>query len=199
MGITSIAKKVVTKAEGIGKKVTKVVSDMGKKVVSKKEKPKVEEEEEDKTEDDYSPDAAKKRGPERHLTKNYNFAGPGTEYKARMKGSAFYEKMMKDAGRTPVGSKPYNKPYDKLDACGKKHDKVYANPKATPAQVKEADRVFQKCAQKITVKDDGITDKLRSIAARTGFEGKIALESVGVLRKGSFASGGAKKRNKRDP
>ena len=54
MGITSIAKKVVTKAEGIGKKVTKVVSDMGKKVVSKKEKPKVEEEEEDKTEDDYS-------------------------------------------------------------------------------------------------------------------------------------------------
>ena len=32
---------------------------------------------------------AKKRGPERHLTKNYNFAGPGTEFRARMKGSVF--------------------------------------------------------------------------------------------------------------
>ena len=50
--------------------------------------------------------AAKKRGPERHLTKNYNFAGPGTEYFARMKGSDFYEKLMKDAGRPLVGSKP---------------------------------------------------------------------------------------------
>ena len=116
-----------------------------------------------------------------------------------MKGSAFYEKMMKDAGRPLVGSKPYNKPYDKLDKCGFTHDKVYANKNATAAQVKEADRQFQKCAQKITFEKDGVKDKLRSIAARAGFEGKIALESVGVLRKGSFASGGDKKRNKRDP
>ena len=134
----------------------------------------------------------KKRGPERHLTSNYNFAGPGTEFKARMKGSDFYEKMMRDAGRKPVGTKPYNKPYDKLDACGLVHDRLYANPNATAAQVKEADRVFQKCASKITLSDDGLTDKLRSIASRVGFEGKIALEATGLIRKGSFADGGDK-------
>jgi len=142
--------------------------------------------------DYFAPEQVKKRGPERHLTKNYNFAGPGTEYRARMKGSDFYEKMMKDAGRKLVGHKPYNKPYDKLDGCGLVHDKVYARADATPAQVKQADRDFQKCAQKVKLTDDGVTDKLRSLAARAGFEGKIALEHLGVLRKGSFAEGGAK-------
>ena len=142
--------------------------------------------------DYFAPEQVKKRGPERHLTKNYNFAGPGTEFRARMKGSDFYEKMMKDAGRKLVGHKPYNKPYDKLDACGIVHDKVYARDDATAAEVKQADRDFQKCAQKLTVSADGVTDKLRSIAARTGFEGKIALEHLGILRKGSFASGGEK-------
>ena len=204
MGILSIAKKAIGVAHSIGKKVVKgaavaaavgaVVSHaLGKKDAAEKKEMKAPLKEDTK-DDDYSPDAVKKRGPERHLTKDYNFAGPGTEYRARMKGSDFYEKMMKDAGRPLVGTKPYNKPFDKLDACGKIHDKVYANRNATAAQVKEADRVFQKCAQKVTLKDDGLTDKLRSLAARAGFEGKIALESVGVLRKGSFASGGDKKR-----
>ena len=195
MGLSSIAKKVVGKIESVAKKVSKVVGKVGKKDAIKKPLDLGE----DKEEDDYSTDAVKKRGPERHLTKDYNFAGPGTEYKARMKGSAFYEKMMKDAGRALVGTKPYNKPFDKLDGCGYIHDKVYANPKATAAHVKEADRDFQKCAQKITFEKDGVKDKLRSIAARAGFEGKIALESAGVLRKGSFAKGGGKKRNKKDP
>ena len=135
---------------------------------------------------------AKKRGPERHLTKNYNFAGPGTEYFARKKGSDFYEKLMKEAGRPLVGSKPYNKPYDKLDGCGFVHDKTFADPKATKEQVRAADREFQKCAQKITLKD-GVTDKLRSVASRIGFEGKIAAEKAGILRPGSFASGGEEK------
>ena len=36
--------------------------------------------------DQFSPSEVRKRGPERHLTKNYNFAGPGTEYRARKKG-----------------------------------------------------------------------------------------------------------------
>ena len=143
--------------------------------------------------DFFTAEAAKKRGPERHLTKNYNFAGPGTEYFARMKGSAFYEKMMKDAGRSVVGSKPYNKAYDKLDGCGRVHDKVFADPKATPAQVRAADKQFQKCAQGVKLTEDGITDKLRSVAARVGFEGKIAAEKAGLLRPGSFASGGEEK------
>jgi len=48
--------------------------------------------------------------PERHLTNKYNFAGPGTEYAARMKGSDFYEKKMKEEGKPIVGTKPYNVP-----------------------------------------------------------------------------------------
>tara|TARA_R110000824_G_scaffold48395_3_gene136659 strand:- start:854 stop:1450 length:597 start_codon:yes stop_codon:yes gene_type:complete len=196
---SKLHQKVIAKVSGIGKKVTKVVSDLGKKVVEKKkEKPKVEDDKEEKESvDPFSAAEAKKRPAEKHLTNKYNFAGPGTEYAARMKGSAFYEKMMKDAGRKLVGTKPYNKPINKLDGCAKIHDKVYNNPKATPAQVKEADRVFQKCAKGKGAK--GVEEKLLSVAARAGFEGKIALERAGVLRKGSFAEGGAKKRGKRDP
>ena len=198
MGIISVAKKIEAKVSTIGKKVAEKIKGLGKKEThnhpTKKEEPK----EEPKEVDEFSGEEAKKRGPEKHLTNKYNYAGPGTEYRARMKGSAFYEKMMNDAGRKLVGTKPYNKAINKLDACAKIHDKTYSNPKATAAMVKEADRVFQKCSAKVKV-SDGIEQKLLSVAGRAGFEGKIALESVGVLRKGSFASGGNKKRGKRDP
>ena len=142
--------------------------------------------------DYFSVAEVKKRGPERHIGPGYNFAGPGTEFRARMKGSDYYENMMKKAGRKPVGTKPYNKPKDNLDKCGVEHDRVYARKNATAAEVKEADRVFQKCAQEVDYKKDGIPTKLRSIAARAGFEGKIAIESLGLVRKGSFAEGGDK-------
>lgn len=200
MGITSIAKKVVDKVSSIGKKVVDKISGVSKKTEEKPEdKPKVSDaKKDDKPKDVFSGEEASKRGPEKHLTSKYNFAGPGTEYAARMKGSDFYEKMMKDAGRKVIGTKPYNKPINKLDACAKIHDKVYNNKNATAAQVKEADRVFQKCASKVKA-SDGLSQKLLSVAARAGFEGKIALESAGVLRKGSFADGGDKKRSRRDP
>ena len=51
--------------------------------------------------------------PERHLTNKYNFAGPGTEYAARMKGSDFYEKKMKEEGKPVVGTKPFLPAIDK--------------------------------------------------------------------------------------
>ncbi len=133
----------------------------------------------------------KKRGPERHLTNKYNFAGPGTFYSARMKGSNFYEDLMKEAGKKVVGTKPYNIPINKLDACAKIHDKVYNNPNTTGTQVQEADRVFPNCIVKIKV-SDGITQKLLAIAATKGFDAKLVAENVGVVRKGSFAEGGAK-------
>jgi len=140
-------------------------------------------------------EAAKKRGNvERHLSNKYNFAGPGTEFRARMKGSDFYEKLMKDAGRKVVGTKPYNKPYDAIDGCGIIHDKVYARPDATAAEVQKADREFQKCVLK-AVKDGkakGVGNKLRAAVSLAGFEGKLAIENVGLVRKGSFASGGDK-------
>ena len=84
---------------------------------------------------------AKKRGPERHLTNKYNYAGPGTFFKARQAGSDVYEKLMKDAGRPLVGTKPYNKPINKLDTCA--------------------------------------------------VDAKLAVESTGLVRKGSLAAGGS--------
>ena len=133
----------------------------------------------------------KKRGPERHLTNKYNFAGPGTFYAARMKGSDFYENLMKEAGKKVVGTKPYDIPINKLDSCAKIHDKVYNNPNAGPAAVQQADRIFQNCIGKIKV-SDGIPQKLLAIAATKGFDAKLVAENVGVVRKGSFAEGGAK-------
>ena len=134
---------------------------------------------------------AKKRGPERHLSKNYNFLGPGTFYAARMKGSDFYENLMKEAGRKVVGTKPYNKPYNALDACAKVHDKTYNNPNATAAQVLASDKAVQACAKRVGPGLDLSASVLAKVT-RAGFEGKNALEKVGVLRKGSFADGGDK-------
>ena len=143
-----------------------------------------------------TPEAAKKRGNrERHLSNKYNFAGPGTEFRARMKGSDFYENLMKQAGRKVVGTKPYDKPFDAIDACGLTHDKVYAKPEATGAQVQQADRDFQKCVKKAVAdgKAEGVGNKLRAAVAVAGFEGKLAIENLGLVRKGSIADGGEKR------
>ena len=120
-------------------------------------------------------EAAKKRGPERHLTNKYNYAGPGTFFKARQKGSDFYENLMKESGRKLVGTKPYDKPINK----------------STAAQVQEADRVFQNCISKIKV-SDGVEEKLLAVAGKAGFDAKLAAEATGVIRKGSLSDGGAK-------
>jgi|TARA_R110000787_G_scaffold19636_3_gene58755 hypothetical protein len=134
---------------------------------------------------------AKKRGPERHLTNKYNFAGPGTFYEARMKGSDFYENLMKEAGRKVVGTKPYNKPINKVDACAKIHDATYIDKNASAAKVKAADQVFQNCVSKVKP-TDGIQQALLAKAAKIGFEGKLKVEGAGLVRKGSFAAGGDK-------
>ena len=133
----------------------------------------------------------KKRGPERHLTNKYNFASPGTFYAARMKGSDFYENLMKEAGKKVVGTKPYNVPINKLDTCAKTHDSVYNNPKATGNEVQQADRVFQDCIGKIKT-SDGIQQSLLAKAATVGFDAKLAAEKTGLVRKGSLADGGDK-------
>ena len=137
-------------------------------------------------------DEAKKRGPERHLTSKYNFAGPGTEYAARMKGSDFYENLMKEAGRKVVGTKPYDKPINKLDTCALAHDRVYNSKNTSGAQVQQADRVFQNCISKIKV-SDGIEEKFLAVAGKSGFDAKLIAESTGLVRKGSMSDGGAKR------
>ena len=134
---------------------------------------------------------AKKRGPERHLTNAYNFAGPGTFYHARMKGSDFYENLMKESGRKVVGTKPYNIPINKLDRCAQTHDRTYADSSATGDQVQAADRTFQACISKVKV-SDGIEQKLLSVAGKAGFDAKLAAEKTGLVRKGSLSDGGDK-------
>ena len=134
---------------------------------------------------------AKKRGPERHLTNKYNFAGPGTFYAARMKGSDFYENLMKEAGKPVVGTKPYNVAINKVDACAKIHDATYVDKNASAAKVKAADIVFQNCVSKVKP-SDGIPQFILAKAAKIGFQGKLATEDAGLIRKGSFAAGGAK-------
>ena len=141
---------------------------------------------------DLSVDAVKKRGPERHLTNSYNFAGPGTEYAARMRGSDFYENLMREAGRKIVGTKPYDIAINKLDACAKIHDKVYNNTNSSGPQVQAADRDFQDCIGKIK-SSDGIQEKLLATAATVGFDAKLLAENIGLVRKGSFADGGDKR------
>ena len=138
-----------------------------------------------------SVEEVKKLGRENHLTNKYNFAGPGTMYAARMKGSDFYENLMKEAGRKIVGTKPYNVPINKLDTCAKTHDSVYNNPKATGDEVQQADRVFQDCIGKIKP-SDGIQQSLLAKAATAGFDAKLAAEKTGLVRKGSLADGGDK-------
>lgn len=134
----------------------------------------------------------KKRGAENHLTNKYNFAGPGTFYAARMRGSDFYENLMKEAGKKVVGTKPYNVPINKLDACAKIHDKVYNNPRASGSQVQQSDKVFRDCVGKVKA-SDGIEQSLLAKAAQIGFDTKLLAEKSGVVRKGSFAEGGDKR------
>ena len=78
MGIISVAKKIEKKVSTIGKKVAEKIKGLGKKEThnppTKKEEPK-----EDVKVDEFSGEEAKKRGPEKHLTNKYNYAGPGTE------------------------------------------------------------------------------------------------------------------------
>ena len=134
--------------------------------------------------------AAKKRGPEHHLSNKYNFAGPGTFYAERMKGSDYYEALIKASGRKLVGTKPYDKPYDKVDSCGLPHDKVFNNPNASADEVQKADKVFQQCALKAAQDTDIADERLRGIFAAGGFELKKRLEDAAILRKGSWAQGG---------
>tara|TARA_R110002126_G_scaffold18542_1_gene70829 strand:+ start:2509 stop:3219 length:711 start_codon:yes stop_codon:yes gene_type:complete len=133
---------------------------------------------------------ANDRGDEKHLTNQYNYAGPGTFFDARQKGSSYYEKLMRATGHKVKGTKPYNKPFNALDACAVKHDRVYANPKQTPTQVQAADRNFQTCIGNI--KNPDRQEALLIKGAKVGFSAKSAAENVGIMKKGSLSDSDSK-------
>ena len=85
---------------------------------------------------------AKSRGNEKHLTDQYNFAGPGTFFHAWQQGSDYYEKLMWATGHKIIGTKPYNRPYNDLDKCAITHDRAYDNPNLSPTQIQKADKTF---------------------------------------------------------
>ena len=133
---------------------------------------------------------AKSRGNEKHLTNQYNYAGPGTFFHARQQGSDYYEKLMKATGHKVIGTKPYNKPFNALDKCAVTHDRAYDNPNLSPAQIQKADKTFQSCIGGI--KNPDRQQKLLIKGAQTGFSAKLKAEGVGLLKKGSLSDSASK-------
>jgi len=135
---------------------------------------------------------AKSRGNEKHLTNQYNYAGPGTFFHARQQGSDYYEKLMKATGHKVIGTKPYNKPFNALDKCAVAHDRAYANPNLSPTQIQKADKTFQSCLDRIKPDIPDRQQKLLIKGAQTGFSAKLKAEGAGLLKKGSFSESTSK-------
>jgi len=133
---------------------------------------------------------AKSRGNEKHLTNQYNFAGPGTFFHARQQGSDYYEKLMRATGHKVMGTKPYNKPFNDLDKCAVTHDTAYDNPNLSPAQIQKADKTFQSCIGKI--KNPDRQQALLIKGAQKGFSAKLKAENVGLMKKGSLSDSASK-------
>ena len=133
---------------------------------------------------------AKSRGNEKHLTNQYNFAGPGTFFHARQQGSDYYEKLMRATGHKVMGTKPYNKPSNDLDKCAVTHDTAYDNPNLSPAQIQKADKTFQSCIGKI--KNPDRQQALLIKGAQKGFSAKLKAENVGLMKKGSLSDSASK-------
>lgn len=132
-----------------------------------------------------------KKGKERHLTKQYNFCGPGTKLKSRLAGK--YEVLMKKYNKPLVGKAPYNKPFNVLDEACKKHDIAFSKKGLSASQVRKADNELIKTARSIR-NNIKAPKQLRNDARKVqyGIRGKVLAEDVGILRKGSFSQGGEK-------
>ena len=133
---------------------------------------------------------AKSRGNEKHLTNQYNFAGPGTFFHARQQGSDYYEKLMRATGHKVMGTKPYNRPFNDLDKCAVTHDRAYDNPNLSPAQIQKADKTFQSCIGNI--KNPDRQQALLIKGAQKGFSLKLKAEDVGLMKKGSLSDSASK-------
>lgn len=126
---------------------------------------------------------------EKHLPGGYNYAGPGTYYNARMKGSDYYEALMKYKGKTPTGTKPYDKPINMLDAAAQKHDKVYDDKNATTEEVRKSDKDLMNAAKKFGLSDKSRgKDKVLSVGTLATFKTKHFLEDIGLINMNALAA-----------
>lgn len=128
---------------------------------------------------------ASKRGPELHPP-GYNFLGPRTEFYARMIGSDFYKNMMINAGRKPVGKEPYNKPVNEIDRCAYEHDSVFARNNNTEKNIRDADKKFRECADKI--KDPKLSYYAEIQFYKSIIKTKEIFEDIGIISPGLFAN-----------
>lgn len=131
-----------------------------------------------------------KKGKERHLS-GYNFCGPGTKLRSRFAGK--YEELMDKYKKTKVGRAPYDKPVNNLDAACKRHDIAFSKKGLSAAKVRQADSDLIRAAK--SIQNNTRVDKQQRKDARKvryGIRGKVLAEDVGILRKGSFSSGGEK-------
>ena len=116
---------------------------------------------------------------------SYNFLGPNTEFEARMIGSDFYEMIMTRAGLQLVGTKPYDKPINAIDACAMRHDAVFSKLDVNIAEAEEADKKFIECVWASNI--EGPEDWFVKYLAWSIISTKRIAESVGILRRGSFS------------
>lgn len=108
-----------------------------------------------------------------------------------MRGSDFYKEMMQKAGRQPVGTEPYDKPINHLDACAMEHDRVFSDPLTTKQQAREADRMFLKCLYSEPRPYSVYVwarASVANMAARFAISAKITAEDFGVINKGAFST-----------
>ena len=116
---------------------------------------------------------------------SYNFLGPNTEFEARMIGSDFYEMIMTRAGLQLVGTKPYDKPINAIDACAMRHDAVFSKLDVNIAEAEEADKKFIECVWASNL--EGPEDWFVKYLAWSIISTKRIAESVGILPRGSFS------------
>ena len=98
------------------------------------------------------------------------------------------EEMMKEAGKKPIGTKPYGQPRDKLDKACMKHDKAYNEEDRTLESVRKADEELISEADKIRKQSKSLKERLASMAVNKLMGAKVKLEDKGIMKKGSFAS-----------
>ena len=122
------------------------------------------------------------------LASKYNYAGPGTYFHARQKGSDYYKALMKRLGKPLVGTEPYDKPYNKLDRAAMAHDAVYANKNATTEEIRRSDEAIVRAAMDINV-SDGLDQFTLAQFTIIGFNVKGSGEDIGFLPRGWLANG----------
>ena len=120
---------------------------------------------------------------EKHLPGGYNYAGPGTYYHARQKGSDYYEALMEKLDKPLTGTEPYDQPVNKLDAAAMAHDKAYEDKTLSVEEVRLSDKALMAAAKTVDI-DDGFNEFAMAQAVIVGFTLKDIGEDMALFPRG---------------